>query len=314
MTLRVRILGDIAPDLVDRVVASGVALAASDHDPDLDLAFGWDPDVAGVLNLLAAQPKLPWVHMRWAGIPEELLVGMRPYPAVLTNGSGAHGPAMAESVAGMILAHYKQHASLRACQQRREWAPRHLAEVRGQTVGIVGLGDLGGATARLLKAFGARVFGLRRHARPTPDVDQVFGPDQLADFLRQLDVLVLAAPLTRETAGLIGADELAALPGGAFVVNVGRGPLVDQSALVAALQSGHLGGAALDVFETEPLPGDSPLWTLPNVFVSPHCADNTEQSQLRGLGVFLDNLERFRRGAPLGNVVDRELGYRQTQL
>ena len=306
-----RILGAIAPAMVDRVLASDVALAASDDEPELDLAFGWDPDVGGVLGLLAAQPRLPWVHMRWAGIPADLLVGMRPYATVLTNGSGAHGPAMAESVVGMILAHYKQHASLRACQKRGEWAPRHLAEVRGQTVGIIGLGDLGGATARLLKAFGARVVGLRRHARPAPEVDQLFAPAQLMDFLRQLDVLVLAAPLTRETAGLIGADQLAALPRGAFVVNVGRGQLLDQAALVAALQSGHLGGAALDVFETEPLPSESPLWALPNVFISPHCADNTEQSQRRGLDVFLDNLERFRRGAPLRNVVDRDLGYRQ---
>lgn len=312
MTLSVRILGDIDRGMLDQLVAANVVLAESDDAAQLDVAFGWDPDVPGVLRLLEAQPQLPWVHMRWAGIPEPLLVGMQPYRAILTNGSGAHGSAMAESVAGMILAHYKQYADLWACQQRVQWAPRHLTELRGRTIGIVGLGDLGGATARLLRAFGVRVLGLRRHARPAPDVDHVYGPEDLDTFLHQLDVLVLAAPLTRETAGLIGAAQLAALPRGALLVNVGRGPLLDEAALLDALRSGHLGGAALDVFETEPLPSDSPLWTLPNVFVSPHCADNTPESEQRGLEVFLDNLARYRRGAPLRNVVDRALGYRKT--
>src|SRR5262249_12681681 len=120
-----------------------------------------------------------------------------------------------------------------------------------------------------------------------------------------------AAPLTSGTRQLIGPAELALLPPGAFLVNVGRGELVDESALIDALGSGHLAGAALDVFQTEPLPADSPLWRLPNVFVSPHCADNTPQSLERAMAIFLDNLDRFRRGAPLRNVVDRTLGYRQ---
>jgi phosphoglycerate dehydrogenase-like enzyme len=311
VTLRLRILG--APDagIAARVASADVEVVESDSSQGLDAAFGWEPDVDAVLATLRAHPTLPWVHMRWAGIPRALLEGMAPYPAVLTNGSGAHGPAMAESVLGMILAHYKQHADLRTRQQRAEWAPRYLPELRGETAGVIGLGDLGGAIAGALTALGVHVLGVRRQPRPTANVEQVFGPDQLDELLPRLDILVLAAPLTGETERLMGAARLARLPRGALLVNVGRGQLVDEAALVDALRSGQLGGAALDVFEVEPLPTSSPLWSLPNVFISPHTADTTQASEERGLVIFLDNLERFRRGAPLRNVVDRTLGYRQ---
>jgi phosphoglycerate dehydrogenase-like enzyme len=137
----------------------------------------------------------------------------------------------------------------------------------------------------------------------------VFVPSQLPDFLEGLDVLVIAAPLTRATHGLIGRPELAQLKRGALLVNVGRAPIVDQAAMLEALETGQLGGAALDVFEPEPLAADSPLWRMPNVIVSPHCADSTPESPQRSLAIFLDNLGRFMRGEPLLNVVDRDEGY-----
>jgi phosphoglycerate dehydrogenase-like enzyme len=186
-----------------------------------------------------------------------------------------------------------------------------MKELRGRTAGVVGLGDLGGSIAQALAAFGVHVLGVRRVPRPAPHVERVFARNQLDELLSLLDILVLAAPLTGDTQQLIGRDELARLPEGAFLVNVGRGELVDESALIDALGSGHLAGAALDVFQTEPLPADSPLWHLPNVFISPHCADNTPQSLERAMEIFLDNLDRFRHGAPLRNVVDRTLGYRR---
>ncbi len=311
MTFRLRLLGDDDPFRAARLREAGVTLVASDAEP-IDAAFGWEPDVPAVLALVSQHPSLPWVHMRWAGIPRPLLDGLAPYPAtVLTNGSGAHGPAMAETVLGMILAHYKAHTALRAAQARAEWFPQPMKELRGRTAGVVGLGDLGGSIAQALAAFGVHVLGVRRVPRPAPHVERVFGPNQLDELLPQLDILVLAAPLTGDTRQLIGRDELARLPESAFLVNVGRGELVDESALIDALDSGHLAGAALDVFQTEPLPADSPLWRHPNVFVSPHCADNTPQSLERAMAIFLDNLDRFRRGAPLRNVVDRTLGYRQ---
>jgi phosphoglycerate dehydrogenase-like enzyme len=312
VTFRLRLLGDRDPERADRIRAEDVDLVGDDDPRPVDAVFAWGPDVAPVLAALERQPDLRWVHLRWAGVPRALLDGLAPYPVVLTNGSGAHGPAMAESVLGMVLAHYKRHAELRASQARAEWAPRQLRELRGSTVGVVGLGDLGGSIAAAFAGLGAHVLGLRREPRPTPHVEEVFGPGELDRFLGRLDVLVLAAPLTTATAGLIGAEQLARLPRGALVVNVGRGQLLDQAALVAALESGHLAGAALDVYETEPLPADSPLWRMANVFVSPHCADNTPESARRGLDIFLRNLARFRRGEPLLNVVDRELGYRRT--
>jgi phosphoglycerate dehydrogenase-like enzyme len=312
VTFRLRVLGDTDAQRAARLRQAGVELVASDTEP-IDAAFGWGPDVAGVLALLARHPTLPWVHLRWAGIPRALLDGLAPYPStVLTNGSGAHGPAMAETVVGMILAHYKAHSALRAAQARAEWAPQPMQELRGRTAGVIGLGDLGGSIARALAALGVHVLGLRRVPRSTPHVERVFAPDELDQLLARVDVLVIAAPLTSTTRQLIGRAELARLPRGALLVNVGRGELVDEVAMVEALSSGQLGGAALDVFETEPLPADSPLWRLPNVFVSPHCADNTPQSLERAMAIFLDNLDRFRRGASLRNVVDRELGYRRT--
>jgi phosphoglycerate dehydrogenase-like enzyme len=141
------------------------------------------------------------------------------------------------------------------------------------------------------------------------EVDEVFAPKDLGQFLAQLDALVIAAPLTNETRGMIGDAELARLPPGAFLVNVGRGAIVDEGALIAALRSGQLAGAALDVFNEEPLPPTSALWTLPTVVISPHCCDHTPGTDDRGLDLFLDNLRRYVQGEPLRNVVDRRLGY-----
>jgi phosphoglycerate dehydrogenase-like enzyme len=279
-------------------------------DGDLDAMVLWEPDARAVQDGVARNQDLRWVHLRWAGVPAAVVKALTGHPAVLTNGSGAHGLAVAEYVAGVVLAHYKGFFEMRAAQQRSEWLPGFkLRELRGSLVGIVGLGDLGLNIARVLRGFGVRLRGLRRTRGNSPEVDELFQAAQMAAFLDGLDVLVVAAPLTAETHGMIGAEQLASLPRGALLVNVGRALVVDQDAMLAALQRGHLGGAALDVFETEPLPPDSPLWQMPNVFVSPHCCDASPQSLERGLELFLDNVGRFLRGEPLANVVDRDAGY-----
>jgi phosphoglycerate dehydrogenase-like enzyme len=206
--------------------------------------------------------------------------------------------------------HYKRFHEMRAAQLRSTWLPEFkIRELRGQTVGIVGLGDLGLSIARVLRPFGVQLRGLRRSQAQAPEVDELFEPSRVAEFVQGLDILVIAAPLTRETRGLIGAAELAALAPGALLVNVGRAAIVDQGAMLAALQSGQLGGAALDVFLDEPLAADSPLWQMQSVFISPHCADASPQSLERGLELFLANLGRFQRGEPLHHVVDRPAGY-----
>jgi phosphoglycerate dehydrogenase-like enzyme len=280
-------------------------------DPNAcDALVVWDLDVPAVVRAIERQPELAWVHMRWAGVPAAVLGALDGRPAVLTNGSGAHGLAVAEYVAGVILAHYKGLPEMYTAQQRSEWLPGfQLRELRGSTVGILGLGDLGLSIARALRGFGVRLRGLRRSAAACPEVDQLFQPGALGAFLDGLDVLVVAAPLTRDTEGLIGTLELARLAKGALLVNVGRALVVDQDAMLAALRSGQLGGVALDVFETEPLPRESPLWQTSNVFISPHCCDATPQSLERGLALFLDNVGRFLSGEPLRNVVDRAAGY-----
>jgi len=270
----------------------------------------WDLDVAATIRAIEQQPSLTWVHLRWAGVPAAVIEALRDRQAVLTNGSGAHGLAVAEYVTMVVLAHYKGFSEMHAAQQRSEWLPDFkLRELRGSTVGILGLGDLGLNVARVLRAFGVRLRGLRRSAEACPEVDELYQPAALAAFLDGLDVLVAAAPLTAETHGLIGGAELARLRPGALLVNVGRAAVVRQEAMLEALRQGQLGGAALDVFVEEPLPAESPLWRMPGVFISPHCCDASPQSLERGLELFLDNVGRFLDGQPLRNVVDRATGY-----
>jgi phosphoglycerate dehydrogenase-like enzyme len=279
-------------------------------DDELDALVVWELDVAATVRLVEQHPGLRWVHMRWAGVPEQILKALGERPIPLTNGSGAHGVAIGEYVVGVIMAHYKGFLTMRAAQLRSTWLPDFkIRELRGQNVGVVGLGDLGLSIARVLRPFGVRLRGLRRSPTPSADVDELYEPSRVAEFVRGLNVLIVAAPLTRETSGLIGAAELAALAPGALLVNVGRAAIVDQSAMVEALGNGQLSGAALDVFLEEPLAADSPLWQMPHVFISPHCADASPQSLERGLELFLDNLGRFQRGDPLHHVVDRAAGY-----
>jgi phosphoglycerate dehydrogenase-like enzyme len=307
--MRLRIIGDFPQSYYQRVRAEFPDLELA-TDGRVDAVLSWSRPLADVIEAARQQPDLPWIHTRAAGVSPALADALNGHSTVLTNGSGAQGPAIGEYVAALVLVFYKDLFRLHALQQQGEWASDFaLRELRGQRLGIVGLGSLGGSTATVMRGFGVHVRGLRRTGAPAENVDEVFGPAELGAFLDGLDILVIAAPLTEGTRGLIGAAELARLNRGALLVNVGRGQIVDEPAMLEALRSGQLGGAALDVFETEPLPAESPLWRMSNVIVSPHCADSTPQSPERSLEIFLDNLSRFERGQPLLNVVDREQGY-----
>jgi phosphoglycerate dehydrogenase-like enzyme len=271
--------------------------------------LAWDYDPAPLMRLLGTPRPPRWVHTRAAGVDPSLAALAARAGTVLTTGSGAHGAAVAEHVVALVLAHLRRIPDLVRAQQARQWPGDFpVSELRGRLAGLIGAGDLGRCTARLLQAFGARVRGLRRVAAPVPEMPEMHGADALPEFLAGLEVLVIAAPLTPETRGMIGPAELGRLAPGCLLVNVGRGPIVEEAALVAALQSGHLGGAALDVFDTEPLPPSSPLWSLPNVLVSPHCADLTAQTAERCLSQYLNQVSAFRRGAAL-RAVDPALGY-----
>jgi phosphoglycerate dehydrogenase-like enzyme len=272
--------------------------------------LAWEADVADLVAAIERHRTLSWVHTNAAGVHPSLIAALEGQAAVLTNGSGAQAAAIAEYVATALLAFVKRLREFDRLQRQAQWSPGFkVAELRGMTVGIVGLGNAGRAIAQLLRPFGVRLLGVRRHQAPVPEVDALYARSEFNEFLAQLDALVIAVPLTDETFGMIGQNELARLPAGAYLINVARGPIVDEDALIGALRSGHLAGAALDVFSEEPLPATSPFWSLPNVVVSPHCCDHTLETDERGLELFLDNLSRFIREEPLRNIVDRSLGY-----
>ena len=261
--------------------------------------------------------RLRWAHSASAGIGGSLHAAMRASEVVLTNSAGMYAEPMADTVLAMML-HFARGLDLAArAQAERRWdkAPfdaadtpvRELAEC---TLGIVGLGGIGRAVARRGVALGMRVIGTRRMRSGGPEgVEVLSGADALDRVLPRADFLVLAVPQTEETRALIGARELAMLPAGAVVVNVARGGVVDEEALVAALRSGALRGAGLDVFAREPLPENSPLWTLPNVVVTPHVSGASHLFWRRQTDLITENLRRYAAGSPLLNTVDKQAGY-----
>jgi phosphoglycerate dehydrogenase-like enzyme len=300
----IRRIGELHPDVT---ISSGPS--ARDESP-IDALLAWEATVDEFVAALREHRSLRWVHTNAAGIHPLVIEVLAGRPTILTNGSGAQAPAIAEYVVAALLAFRKRLRELGRFQDQAHWvAGFRVAELGELTVGIVGLGNAGRAIARLLRPFGVRLLGVRRHPAAVEEVDRVYPLDELPEFLAELAALVIAAPLTSETRGMIGEKELGQLRPGALLVNVARGAIVDEDALVAALRAGHLAGAALDVFGEEPLPATSPLWAMPNVIVSPHCCDHTPETDERGLALFLDNLTRYLRREPLHNVVDRELGY-----
>jgi phosphoglycerate dehydrogenase-like enzyme len=288
-----------------RVVRVSDRTTWSQEAPDAEVIFGFRPLREGALHA----ERLRWVHAAGAGV-ENLSQDVAGTEILVTN-SHIHGDVIAEHVFALILAHTRRLPEAFAYQRERRWGHRDLGGslLAGRTMGILGLGTLGRAVAHRAAAFGLRVWGTRRHPQPVPAVERVLGPDGLDEVLRVADMLVVTLPLTPETRGLIGARELALLPRGAFVVNVGRGGLIDEAALTHAVRSGHVAGAGLDVFEEEPLPAESPLWTLPQVIVTPHVAGNFPGYMDRAVSLFCENLRRYLAGEPLPGVVDTARGY-----
>lgn len=234
--------------------------------------------------------RVRWVHALAAGVESLVFPSL---DATLTNSRGIFADALGEFAIAAMLFFAKDLRRMLDNQRAQRWAPFNVERLEGQTVGIVGYGGIGRAVAQRAAAFGMRVLA----TRVTP----------LDELLRASDYVVLSTPLTAETRGMIGARELALMKTSAVLINIGRGAVVDEAALIDALQ--RIRGAALDVFETEPLPAAHPFWTLDNVLLSPHCADHTSDSHERTMRFFLDNLGRFERGEELVNVVDKARGY-----
>jgi phosphoglycerate dehydrogenase-like enzyme len=204
----------------------------------------------------------------------------------------------------MLLRHARRLPEFEANQREHAWQRVECDELTGKTLVVVGVGGIGREVARLASAFGMRVLGVRRSPGPEPHVEALYPPERLAEVLPQADYLVLACPLTRETRGLINAERLALLTPDAYLVNIARGGVVVEAALIEALRAGRLAGAALDVFEQEPLPPESPLWSLPNVIVTPHNSAASPRTLDRGAAIFLDNLRRFAANEPLRGVAE----------
>jgi phosphoglycerate dehydrogenase-like enzyme len=256
-----------------------------------------------VIPVLFRLEGLRWFHTFSAGVDSPAFRAMIERGTLLTNSTGASAPSIAQYVIGMMLYRSKRFDELREQQRRREWAQLRGRDLTGQTVGIVGTGAIGGEVARLAKAFGMRVIGARRSDRPTRYVDQQVSMRRLATLLKQSDFVVIACPLTPETERLIGERELRMMQPSATLINIARGKIVDEPALVRALQEGWIAGACLDVFTWEPLPDASPLWDMPNVFVTPHNSGISPLNMERAMAIFVDNLARLVAGRKLRNLV-----------
>jgi phosphoglycerate dehydrogenase-like enzyme len=257
-------------------------------------------------------PQLRWVHSVSAGVEALLFPEMLASPVTLTNGRGAYKRSLAEFVIFGCLFFAKDTRRLIRSQAAGVWDQYYMEEIHGKTLGIVGYGEIGQAAARAAKAFGMRVLGLRRRPEMSagdPAVDAMYGNDRITEMIAQCDYICAAAPNSAGSQGLIGAAEFASMKPTAVVLNVGRGPVIDEAELIRALQTNRIRGAALDVFDVEPLPAGHPFYALENVLLSPHCADRVPGWLEIAMEVFLDNFARFEKGEPLRNVVDKQAGY-----
>jgi phosphoglycerate dehydrogenase-like enzyme len=314
-----------------RIVSLSVEGLADEPVDDVEaLLHGW-LSADAFDRLLARAPRLAWVHSASAGVERALTPAARERGVVITNARGVFSRPIAEYVMMMILAVRRKLPGLLELQRERTWQPLEGGELRDVTVGIVGLGSIGRAVGALATAFGCRVIATRR--RPDAPsatgaagalgssgssdevsfgeamLDRVGGPETLPALLAESDFVVLAAPLTPETENMIDADTLAAMKPGSWLINVARGRLVDERALLRALRDGPMSGAILDTFRDEPLQPSSPFYDLPNVIVTPHTSWSSSRVLDRSVELFCDNLRRFAAGEPLLNVVDPTAGY-----
>jgi phosphoglycerate dehydrogenase-like enzyme len=280
---------------------------------DATVIFNWSGSLALLEAVFGMCPKVRWVHSRSAGLERTLFPELIARPVPLTNGSGVFSPALGEFVLAAILYFAKDFGRMSRNRMAGVWEAFDVMPAAGQTVGIVGYGDIGRAVANRVRPLGMAVLAVKRHVSPShgadPLIKQMYSPDHRIEMLSRCDYVVAAAPLTPETRGMIAEPEFTAMKPTAVVINVGRGPVIQEEALVSALSHGRIKGAALDVFDHEPLPAGHPFYKLENVLLSPHCADHTPDWLDRAMQFFIAQFERFQKSEPLMNVVDKKLGY-----
>jgi phosphoglycerate dehydrogenase-like enzyme len=264
------------------------------------------------MDLPPLAPRLRWVQCIGSGVGQYVAARLPDGEIVLTNGAGIAAVPIAEWVVARILQIVKRLPEHDEHARDHEWVMALGGSLAGSTVAIVGLGAIGREVARRLRAFGVHLLGIRRSWQPgsvDPDVDELFGPAALHEVLGRSEIVVLAAPGSDANTDLFDTAAFAAMPEGGVFVNVARGTLVDERALIDALERGHLRAAAIDVARAEPLPPDDPLWSAPNLLISPHSSASGERYAERAFDLFCDNLERYVAGEPLRNVVDLTEGY-----
>jgi len=257
-------------------------------------------------------PNLRWVQQDFAGTDWLLnFPDLIEKDFILTNASGVHAIPIAEHILAMMLALARDFPYSLRKQRDHQWRRRgRVVELDGTTLGVIGLGKIGEKTAEKAKGLNMRVLAIRRNPeRSSPYVDEMYGTEGIGEILSQSDWVVIAAPMTPETRGMIGEKELMSMKKSASIINIARGSIIQEKALIKALQEGWIAGAGLDVFETEPLPEDSPLWDMEQVIITGHYAGSTPFYFDRVMEIFLENLKRYQNGEPLINVVDKQRGY-----
>jgi len=283
-----------------------------EHIRDAEIFFGWS--LRG--DQFLAGKKLRWIHSTAAAVHQLMSLELRASDIVVTNARSVHGPVVAEHAIGLMFALAKCLPAAVRYQQQRVWAQEQIAyqhprpqELSGSTLGLIGYGAIGSEVAHSALALGMRVLVVRQHPQKASGVEQTFGLDRLDDVIAQSDFLVLAAPVTEKTRHLINAERLAHMKPEAYLVNVSRGALIDEAALADALRNKRIGGAALDVFDHEPLRSDSPLWELDNLLITPHTAATSDKMWERHYALIQENLRRYLDGQPLLGQVDKQSGY-----
>jgi len=274
---------------------------------EAEVLLTWDLPTA---NLARLAPRLKWIHCIGAGVEHLCPMDWVPQGVTITNNKGAHADKAGEfALMAVLMLHNKMPAIL-TNQRDARWNSLFSTPIEGKTVGLIGVGSIGGGAAVQLDKMPVHIIGVSRHGKAHPNVHEMVAMDQLDAVLPRMDYVFVSLPSTPETRGLFNRERLQSLPAGAGIINVGRGSTFDYDALAQLLASGHLSGAIIDVFDEEPLPKDSPLWSAPNFVVTPHVsADDGDSYVPITLQLFFENLRRYLDGEPLRNVVRPELGY-----
>jgi phosphoglycerate dehydrogenase-like enzyme len=278
-----------------------------------EIILNWTGPLALLREVLRLSPRVRWIHSRSAGLEETLFPELIASNVIVTNSRGIFSPSLGEFALGAILYFAKDFRRMIRNQMAGVWEPFDITPVSGQTLGIVGYGSIGRAVAARGRALDMRVLGLKMRAFQQPGndslIDQLYGSEQRLEMLSRCDYIVVTLPLTEQTRGFVADAEFAVMKKTAVVINVGRGPTIDERVMIKMLSENGIRGAALDVFDQEPLPQGHPFYSLENVLLSPHCADHTPDWQDNAMRFFLAQLERFRHGETLLNIVNKTLGY-----